>query len=428
MNIIYTGIRKIVGGYGRLYNWWCTQPQTKVKYGYLYNWYAAVDSRNIAASNARLPSIDEYMSLQAFIGGASQGGKLRESTILYWDAPNTGATNETGFNLFGAGMRSGYFSAGDFTGLKGLANLWTSTPYNSDFSKPFFSDESFSDYSVNPNKDGLSIRLIVVTPIEISGSSAIYIGNDLKRYKCCLINGIWYTAENLAETKYRNGDLIPKVTDNTAWSALTTGAMCAYDNLESNAFETASIAPAGWHVPTRTELQVLETELGGFTIAGGKLKEIGILHWNTPNTGADNSSGFKLFGSGARDGSGNFSGLKDFGYIPSSTLWVGSNYYSWVCEKLNDDFVSSQFTQTKAGVPLRLIKNDSTFTPGDTITDIDGNIYPLVKIGTQVWTAKNWKCQHYNDGTPIPLIEDNTEWASLTTGAQCVYNNDIFNL
>ena len=58
----------------------------------------------------------------------------------------------------------------------------------------------------------------------------------------------------------------------------------------------------------------------------------------------------------------------------------------------------------------------------------DGDIYPTVKIGTQVWTAKNWKCQHYNDGTPIPLIEDNAQWAALTTGAQCVYNNDISNL
>jgi len=55
--------------------------------------------------------------------------------------------------------------------------------------------------------------------------------------KCCLgkrksAGGYkWkYYKEYLAETKYRDGSLIPEVTDNTAWAALTTGALCAYDN------------------------------------------------------------------------------------------------------------------------------------------------------------------------------------------------------
>jgi len=373
-SLIYISARKIIGGYGRLYNWFCTQPQTKVKYGYLYNWYAATDSRNISASNAHVPSIDEYMSLQTFIGGASQGGKLRESAILYWDAPNTGATNEFGFNLFGAGMRNGYFSVGDFTGLKGLTNLWTSTPYNSDFSKTFYSDESFSDYSANPNKDGLSIRLIVVTPIEIVGNSAIYVGNDLRRYKCVFINSVWYLAENLAETKYRNGDLIPKVTDNTAWAALTTGAMCAYNNDEVNAFETASIAPVGFHVPTKIEFADFRTFLG--TNSGGKLKEIGFKYWLDPNVGATNEVGFNAKGTGIRlNNTGVFGRLNGEGSLWSTTIYNSTMSYIGVLQNINADFWENGYNN-KTGLPLRLLKDDSTFTPGDTLTDIDSNTYP----------------------------------------------------
>lgn len=59
-----------------------------------------------------------------------------------------------------------------------------------------------------------------------------------------------------------------------------------------------------------------------------------------------------------------------------------------------------------------------------TVTDIDGNVYNTVTIGTQCWTVENLKTTRYNDGTAIPNITDNTEWANLTTGAWCYYNND----
>ena len=58
-----------------------------------------------------------------------------------------------------------------------------------------------------------------------------------------------------------------------------------------------------------------------------------------------------------------------------------------------------------------------------TVTDIDGNVYNTVTIGTQVWMKENLKTTKYNDGTTIPNINDNTTWAALTTGAYSDYNN-----
>ena len=64
---------------------------------------------------------------------------------------------------------------------------------------------------------------------------------------------------------------------------------------------------------------------------------------------------------------------------------------------------------------------------GPNITDIDGNSYKTVYIGTQQWMAENLKVSKYSDGTTIPNITDNTQWQNNTTGAWAYYNNDAAN-
>ena len=61
--------------------------------------------------------------------------------------------------------------------------------------------------------------------------------------------------------------------------------------------------------------------------------------------------------------------------------------------------------------------------PKITVTDIDGNVYNTVTIGTQTWTAENLKTTRYNDGTAIPLVTDSIGWY-INTDAYCWYDND----
>lgn len=60
-------------------------------------------------------------------------------------------------------------------------------------------------------------------------------------------------------------------------------------------------------------------------------------------------------------------------------------------------------------------------------SDVDGNIYKTVRIGSQVWMAENLKTTRYRDGSPIPNVTDNTAWAALTADAYCWYNNNESN-
>jgi uncharacterized protein (TIGR02145 family) len=76
---------------------------------------------------------------------------------------------------------------------------------------------------------------------------------------------------------------------------------------------------------------------------------------------------------------------------------------------------------------LALTVSSYSQTPGNGVTDIDGNNYNSVIIGSQEWQKENLNVSKYTDGTIIPEVTDPTQWASLTTGAWCYYNNDPAN-
>ena len=136
-------------------------------------------------------------------------------------------------------------------------------------------------------------------------------------------------SENLKTSRYRNGGLIPYVTDNTAWGNLT-GAWSYYNNDVSNNaiygklynwYTTLgdTLCPTGWGVPTNDEWITLTTYLGGESVAGGKMKSVGTDYWNDPNTDATNESGFSVLPGGYRDSDGSFLNVRDFAFFWSAT-------------------------------------------------------------------------------------------------------------
>lgn len=155
---------------------------------------------------------------------------------------------------------------------------------------------------------------------------------DGNTYNTVGIGSQVWLKQNLNTSRYNDGTAIPNIiTDNTTWAGLSTGARCYYNN-DSVTYastygalynwytvNTGNLCPTGWHVPTDAEWSTLTTYLGGSSIAGGKLKEAGLDHWNSPNTGATNSSGFTALPGGYRGYNGAFSGVDGYGYWWSST-------------------------------------------------------------------------------------------------------------
>ena len=87
---------------------------------------------------------------------------------------------------------------------------------------------------------------------------------------------------------------------------------------------------------------------------------------------------------------------------------------------------SHKSTETREGnngnkdsAGIRALSHES-----ETVKDIDGNEYPVVKIGKQIWMTTNLKTTRYNDGTAIPLVTDGAAWAVLSTPGYCWYDND----
>lgn len=173
-------------------------------------------------------------------------------------------------------------------------------------------------FAVNPAGYGFSNEVVFKTdtipapppppPPPPAPTSLIDIDGNV--YPVIKIANKHWISKNLDVTRYRNGDPIPQVQDSAAWSNLTTGAWCYYENQTANGTvygklynwyamnDPRGIAPEGWHVPTDAEWTAMIDSLGGVAVAGGKLKAVTL--WNSPNVGATNSSGFNALPGGLR--------------------------------------------------------------------------------------------------------------------------------
>ena len=86
-------------------------------------------------------------------------------------------------------------------------------------------------------------------------------------------------------------------------------------------------------------------------------------------------------------------------------------------------YIDAQITEAVAGLQSQIDALQVSSGSG-TVTDQNGNSYPYLTYGDQVWTLKNAEMVSYRDGTEIPQVTDNAEWQNLTTGAWSYYDND----
>jgi uncharacterized protein (TIGR02145 family) len=144
-----------------------------------------------------------------------------------------------------------------------------------------------------------------------------------------------WTQSNLKVSKYRNGDNIPTGLSDAQWGSTTSGAYAIYNNDVANdalygklynwyaVTDSRGLCPTGWHVPSDGEWTTLTDFLGGQSVAGGAMKSTAtqptLGGWNTPNTGATNSSGFTGLPGGYRASGGGFYVLGDYGHWWSSS-------------------------------------------------------------------------------------------------------------
>jgi len=185
-------------------------------------------------------------------------------------------------------------------------------------------------------------------------------------------NQIWMK-QNLKTKHFRNGDTIANVTNNSDWYYLQTAAYCNYNNDSNVAMvygklynyyvlaDSRFLCPNGWRVPTNADWTELTTYLGGETIAGGKLKEIGTTHWTSPNT-AINSVAFTALPGGNRNNTGGFSSLGTKGYWWSSSIDSATGNILIRGMNYNNDTVDKLIKQKNNAYSLRCIKGKTLAT------------------------------------------------------------------
>ncbi len=182
-----------------------------------------------------------------------------------------------------------------------------------------------------------------VTVVSNPGQGVNFDGHNYS--SVVLGNGQEWMAENLRTTTYSNGDPIPHVTDANQWYGLTSGAWVHYNNdsqLENpygklynwyTVSDPRNVCPTGWHVPTDSEWNALQSYLhpnsigNNNNIAGGKMKSTGTNYWQSPNTDATNESGFSGLPGGYRGDEGPYYSLGGIGFWWSSSEY--SSYGAW---------------------------------------------------------------------------------------------------
>jgi uncharacterized protein (TIGR02145 family) len=207
----------------------------------------------------------------------------------------------------------------------------------------------------------------VHNPALAYGSMADQEGNI---YRTIKIGTQTWMAENLKTTKYRNGESIPNIMNNTQWANLTTGALNSYNNNIANdcpygklynwyaVNDNRGICPLGWHVPSLTEWNLLITNAGGSNQAMISLKSSGSFYWQSPNNiNGSNSTGFSALPSGLGFTNGGHQYINFDSLWWTSTVSGNNSYYVGMRNAVNPQSIFSFPDNKNYAFCVRCIKD-----------------------------------------------------------------------
>jgi len=184
-----------------------------------------------------------------------------------------------------------------------------------------------------------------VTATDSEKSGKFTDARDGTKYKWVRIGTLLWMTENLNYVSIGGN-----------WCFLDDNSNCtAYGRLYN--WEAANIAcPVGWHLPTNDEWKILIDYLGGESIAGGKMKEVGTKHWNKPNTGATDESGFNALPGGKRSYDGSYQDIESYGYWWSSTNSISGDPLFWCLHNSSVNIFNYNFSKSY-GFSVRCVKD-----------------------------------------------------------------------
>lgn len=136
------------------------------------------------------------------------------------------------------------------------------------------------------------------------------------------------------------------------WNAAMNGSASSNNNPSG----VQGVCPSGWHLPSNAEWIELSSFLGGESVAGGKLKELGTIHWNNPNNGFANLYGFNALPGGTRYDDGTFSSIGDNG-----EWWCSTKYdavFTWFADlRYNETGLNKYYNLIHLGLSVRCIRD-----------------------------------------------------------------------
>jgi len=345
-------------------------------YGGLYQWeemmqmwYLTTEAvQGICPAGWHIPTDGEWTILSDFLGGESvAGGKMKETGTNHWNSPNYGATNVSGFTALPGGYGNGFgFTAISRDGFFHSSSQYTSKAWYRVIVNNLTDLARFNGEKSNSK----SVRCIqgngIVPP---PCPNVTYEG---KTYNTVLIGTQCWFKENLNVGTRINGSQIQDpangIKEKYCYNDLESncdiyGGLYQWNELMQGSITPGSqgICPQGWHLPNNAEWTTLTTYLGGESIAGGKMKESGSIHWSRP--GGSNISGFTALPGGHSIGGTGiiFSDLTYSAYFWSSSQYDATGAWDRYLHSTYDDVIPG-YSSNSYGLSARCVLNQGSGT------------------------------------------------------------------